>query len=56
MVVDNLTCNVSFEYEKTEGNNGFLDKSAENRDKLVTAERRFIEDRVQKIIKLKEKL
>ena len=55
-MADNLTCNVSFEYEKTEVNSGFLDKSAENRDKLVTAERRFIEDRVQKIIELKKKL
>merc|ERR1719446_84714 len=51
-----LTCNVSLEYEKTEVNSGFFYKSAEDREKLVTAERKFIEDRVQKIIELKRKL
>merc|ERR1719512_268436 len=45
-----LTCNVSLEYEKSEVNAGFFYKSAEEREKLVTAERKFIEDRVQKII------
>ena len=48
-----MTCNVSLEYEKAEVNSRFFDKSAENREKLVTAERKFIEDRVQKIIELK---
>merc|ERR1711973_618820 len=51
-----LTCNVSLEYEKTEVNSGFFYKSAEDRDKLVTAERKFIEDRVAKIIELKKKV
>merc|ERR1711915_510334 len=51
-----LTCNVSLEYEKTEVNSGFFYKSAEDREKLVTAERKFIEDRVQKIIELKKKV
>merc|ERR1711983_76350 len=51
-----LTCNVSMEYEKTEVNSGFFYKSAEEREKLVVAERKFIEDRVQKIIELKKKL
>jgi len=51
-----LTCNVSLEYEKTEVNSGFFYKSAEDREKLVTAERKFIEDRVQKIIELKRKV
>merc|ERR1711872_308798 len=51
-----LTCNVSLEYEKTEVNSGFFYKSAEDREQLVTAERKFIEDRVQKIIELKKKL
>merc|ERR1712142_993150 len=51
-----LTMNVSLEYEKTEVNSGFFYKSAEDREKLVTAERKFIEDRVQKIIELKEKV
>merc|ERR1712142_1226997 len=51
-----LTCNVSLEYEKTEMGSGFFYKSAEDRDKLVTAERKFIEDRVAKIIELKKKV
>lgn len=48
-----LTCNISLEYEKTEVNSGFFYKSAKEREKLVAAERKFIEDRVQKIIALK---
>ncbi|XP_053131553.1 T-complex protein 1 subunit zeta [Hemicordylus capensis] len=51
-----LTCNVSLEYEKTEVNSGFFYKSAEEREKLVKAERKFIEERVNKIIELKNKL
>uniref|UniRef100_A0A669F6M1 Chaperonin containing TCP1, subunit 6A (zeta 1) n=1 Tax=Oreochromis niloticus TaxID=8128 RepID=A0A669F6M1_ORENI len=51
-----LTCNVSLEYEKTEVNSGFFYKSANEREKLVAAERKFIEDRVQKIIALKNKV
>ena len=34
-----LTCNVSLEYEKTEVNSGFFYKSAQERQKLVDAER-----------------
>jgi T-complex protein 1 subunit zeta len=49
-----LTYNVSLEYEKTEVNPGFFYKSAEEREKLVRAERKFIEDRVKKIIELKK--
>ena len=49
-----LTCNLSLEYEKTEVNSGFFYKSAEDREKLVSAERKFIEERVQKIIALKK--
>ncbi|KAJ1063887.1 hypothetical protein K5549_009199 [Capra hircus] len=51
-----LTCNVSLEYEKTVVNSGFFYKSAEEREKLVKAERKFIEDRVKKIINLKKKV
>ncbi|MCI4386306.1 hypothetical protein PGIGA_G00060850 [Pangasianodon gigas] len=51
-----LTCNVSLEYEKTEVNSGFFYKSAEEREKLVKAERKFIEERVCKIIELKNKV
>uniref|UniRef100_A0A8C9T2S9 Chaperonin containing TCP1, subunit 6A (zeta 1) n=1 Tax=Scleropages formosus TaxID=113540 RepID=A0A8C9T2S9_SCLFO len=51
-----LTCNVSLEYEKTEVNSGFFYKSADEREKLVKAERKFIEERVNKIIELKKKV
>lgn len=51
-----LTCNVSMEYEKSEVNSGFFYKSAEEREKLLAAEREFIEKRVAKIIELKKKL
>lgn len=51
-----LTCNVSLEYEKTEVNSGFFYKSAEDREKLVAAEREFIDQRVRKIVALKKKL
>lgn len=51
-----LTCNVSLEYEKTEVNAGFFYKNAEERDRLVASERKFIDDRVQKIVELKRKV
>lgn len=37
-------------------NSGFFYKSAEEREKLVKAERKFIEDRIKKIIELKRKV
>ncbi|XP_030747533.1 T-complex protein 1 subunit zeta [Sitophilus oryzae] len=51
-----LTCNVSLEYEKSEVNSGFFYKTAEERDKMVAAEREFIDQRVKKIIELKKKV
>ncbi|KRT78240.1 hypothetical protein AMK59_8711, partial [Oryctes borbonicus] len=51
-----LTCNVSMEYEKSEVNSGFFYKTAEEREKLVQAERDFIDQRVKKVIELKKKL
>lgn len=51
-----LTCNVSMEYEKSEVNSGFFYKTAEEREKLVKAEREFIEERVKKVIELKRKV
>ena len=48
-----LTLNVSLEYEKTEVNSGFFYSSAEQREKLVESERRFIDARLKKIIELK---
>lgn len=51
-----LTCNVSLEYEKTEVNSGFFYSSAEQREKLVEAERRFTDEKVKKIIELKKQV
>jgi len=51
-----LTANVSLEYEKTEVNSGFFYKSAEEREKLVAAERAFTDEKVRKIIELKKKV
>ena len=44
-----LTCNVSLEYEKSEVNSGFFYKSADQREKLVKAERAFCDDKVQQV-------
>jgi T-complex protein 1 subunit zeta len=51
-----LTCNISLEYEKSEVNSGFFYSSAEQREKLVAAERKVTDDRVQAIIDLKRKV
>eukprot|EP00771_Trimastix_marina_P003303 gnl/Trimastix_PCT/454.p1 GENE.gnl/Trimastix_PCT/454~~gnl/Trimastix_PCT/454.p1 ORF type:complete len:521 (-),score=184.02 gnl/Trimastix_PCT/454:40-1602(-) len=51
-----LTCNVSLEYEKSEVNSSFAFATAEKRDRLVQAERRFIDDRVRQIIDLKRQV
>ncbi|OJT04979.1 T-complex protein 1 subunit zeta [Trametes pubescens] len=48
-----LTLNVSLEYEKTEVNSGFFYSSAEQREKLVESERRFTDQKVKKIVELK---
>ncbi|CAI5999682.1 unnamed protein product [Closterium sp. NIES-64] len=51
-----LTCNVSLEYEKSEVNSGFFYHDAEQREKMVVAERKFVDERVRKIIALKRKV
>lgn len=51
-----LTCNISLEYEKSEVNSGFFYKTAEEREKFITAERDFIDQRVKKIIEIKRKM
>ncbi|KAL4401438.1 T-complex protein 1 subunit zeta [Malassezia pachydermatis] len=48
-----LTLNVSLEYEKTEINSGFFYSSAEQREKLVESERRFVDAKLRKIVELK---
>lgn len=51
-----LTCNVSLEYEKSEINAGFFYHDAEQREKMVAAERRSVDEKVLKIIALKKKM
>lgn len=51
-----LCLNVSLEYEKTTVHSTFVYKSAEEREKLVESERKFIDDRCRKIIEFKEKV
>ncbi|KAJ2348165.1 T-complex protein 1 subunit zeta [Coemansia erecta] len=48
-----LTLNVSLEYEKTEVNSGFFYSSADQRDRLIESERRFVDDKLRKIVDLK---
>jgi len=51
-----LTLNVSLEYEKTEVNSGFFYSSAEQREKLVESERKFLDAKLQKIVNLKNQV
>ncbi|CAG8497539.1 316_t:CDS:10 [Ambispora gerdemannii] len=51
-----LTLNVSLEYEKSEINSGFFYSSAEQREKLVQSERKFTDEKVRKIVDLKNKV
>lgn len=58
-VVENayiLILNVLLEYEKTEVNLGFYYSSAEQREKLVALERRFVDEKLRKIIDLKNQV
>ena len=48
-----LSCNVSLEYEKTEHSATFVYTTADEREKLVSAERRFVDEKVKKILELK---
>jgi T-complex protein 1 subunit zeta len=51
-----LTCNVSFEYEKTEISAGFFYSSAEEREKLVESERKFTDEKVKQVIDFKRRV
>jgi len=51
-----LTLNVSLEYEKSEINSGFFYNSAEQRDKLVASERKFVDEKLRKIVQLKQQV
>ena len=45
-----LTCNVTLEYEKSEVNSGFFYKSADEREKLVKAERAHCDDKIEQVM------
>lgn len=51
-----LTCNVSMEFEKTEVNSGFYYSSADEKEKLAKAERKFTDMKVQQVIDFKNKI
>lgn len=51
-----LCLNVSLEYEKSTVHSTIVYKSAEERELLVASERKFIDERVRKVIELKEKV
>ena len=51
-----LACNISLEFEKSELASGFFYSSAEEREKLVAAERAVTDDRVKQIIELKKQV
>lgn len=48
-----MTCNVTFEYEKTEVQSGFFYSSAEEREKLVESERKWLDERCKAVIDFK---
>lgn len=51
-----LILNVSLEYEKTEVNSGFFYSNTEQKEKLVASERKFVDDKLKKIIDLKNEV
>ncbi|KAJ3187157.1 T-complex protein 1 subunit zeta [Gaertneriomyces sp. JEL0708] len=51
-----LTLNVSLEYEKSEINSGFFYSSADQREKLVESERRFVDQKLAKLVEFKKKV
>jgi len=51
-----LTMNYDLEYQKSEVNSGFYYNSAEQREKMVAAERKWVDDRTQLVIDLKNKV
>jgi len=51
-----FACNIELEYEKTEVNSSFYYNSAEQREKMVEAERKVVDERCRKIIELKKRV
>ena len=48
-----MTCNVTFEYEKTEVQSGFFYSNAEEREKLVESERKWLDERCRQVVDFK---
>lgn len=48
-----MTCNVTFEYEKTEVQSGFYYSTAEEREKLVESERKWLDERCRQVVEFK---
>ena len=48
-----MTCNITFEYESTEVQSGFFFKNAEEREKLVESERKWLDDRCRQVVEFK---
>ena len=48
-----MTCNVTFEYEKTEVQSGFFYSTAEEREKLVESERKWLDERCRAVVDFK---
>jgi len=48
-----MTCNVTFEYEKTEVQSGFFYSTAEGREKLVESERKWLDERCKQVVDFK---
>ncbi|KAL7473714.1 hypothetical protein ACHAXS_014205 [Conticribra weissflogii] len=48
-----MTCNVTFEYEKTEVQSGFFYSNAEEREKLVESERKWLDERCRQVVEFK---
>lgn len=49
-----MTCNVSFEYEKTEVQSGFFYSNADEREKLVESERKWLDERCRAVLDFKK--
>ena len=48
-----MTCNTTFEYEKTEVQSGFFYSNADEREKLVESERKWLDERCKAVIDFK---
>merc|ERR1719473_1818397 len=51
-----LTLNYDLEYQKSEVNSGFYYSSADQREQMVQAERKWVDDRTNMILELKRKV